>query len=140
MISLGDDPHVLVHELEDRFTKAEVLAPNAAFEALVGKVIQLIEQPQSAHELPLDVAGTAFQQRVWQALTRIPPGSTASYSEIAAAIGIPDGARAVARACAANRIAVAIPCHRVVRRDGLSGGYRWGVQRKQTLLAREAKA
>jgi AraC family transcriptional regulator of adaptative response/methylated-DNA-[protein]-cysteine methyltransferase len=100
----------------------------------------LVEAPELGLELPLDVRGTAFQQRVWQALREIPAGSSASYSEIAGRIGSPHSARAVAHACAANPLAVAIPCHRVVRSDGGLSGYRWGVERKRALLQREARA
>ncbi|MFV8751788.1 bifunctional DNA-binding transcriptional regulator/O6-methylguanine-DNA methyltransferase Ada [Nannocystaceae bacterium ST9] len=141
-IWFGDDPSELAHELERRFPRARLLGADAEFEALVAMVIGLVEQPgrveQAASRLPLDIRGTAFQQRVWQALSEIPPGTTASYSAIAASIGAPESVRAVARACAANALAVAIPCHRVVRRDGDLSGYRWGVERKRELLAREA--
>lgn len=137
-ISLGEDPDVLVRQLQDRFPRAELLGADAQFEALVATVIGFVEQPATALSLPLDVRGTAFQQRVWQALGEIPPGVTASYAEIAARIGAPAAVRAVAGACASNTLAVAIPCHRVVRRDGSLGGYRWGVARKQALLEREA--
>lgn len=139
MVTLGDDPEALLNEFEDRFKNAELIGSDPTFEALVAQVIALVEQPSESHALPLDVAGTAFQQRVWDALTRIPPGSTASYSDIALAIGAPRSARAVARACAANTVAVAIPCHRVVRSDGSVGGYRWGVARKHRLLALETQ-
>ena len=109
-----------------------------AFEGLVARVIALVEEPALGHDLPLDVRGTAFQQRVWQALSGIPAGSTKSYTAVAVSMGAPGAARAVARACAANPLAVAIPCHRVVRRDGGLAGYRWGVERKAALLEREA--
>ena len=111
----------------------------AAFERLVARVIGVIEQPDIGIDLPLDVRGTAFQQRVWDALRAIPPGQTASYAQIAARIGSPKSVRAVAQACAANTLAVAIPCHRVVRSDGALSGYRWGVARKRALLSREGK-
>jgi AraC family transcriptional regulator of adaptative response/methylated-DNA-[protein]-cysteine methyltransferase len=137
-ILIGDDPDALVRELEDRFPRAELVGADAGFEAMVAKAVGLVERPDQGVELPLDVRGTAFQQRVWQALRAIPPGKTASYAEIAAAIGAPKAARAVAGACAANALAVAIPCHRVVRTDGALSGYRWGVERKRALLAREA--
>lgn len=137
-ISLGENPAELLRALEDRFVNAELIGGDPAFETLVGAVIAKLEQPSSALSLPLDVAGTAFQQRVWMALAKIPVGETASYSAIAKAIGSPRAARAVARACAANPVAVAIPCHRVVRESGQLGGYRWGVRRKQSLLKREA--
>jgi AraC family transcriptional regulator of adaptative response/methylated-DNA-[protein]-cysteine methyltransferase len=106
----------------------------------VAKVVALVEQPGHGFDLPLDIRGTAFQQRVWKALRQIPPGSTASYTDIAAKIGMPRAVRAVAQACGANELAVAIPCHRVVRNDGSLSGYRWGVERKRALLEREAHA
>jgi AraC family transcriptional regulator of adaptative response/methylated-DNA-[protein]-cysteine methyltransferase len=137
-ILLGDDPGVLVRELQDRFAKALLVGADAAFEALVAKVVGLVEAPRLGVDLPLDVRGTAFQQRVWRALTEIPAGSTASYAEVAAKIGAPKAVRAVAQACAANVLALAIPCHRVVRTDGALSGYRWGVERKRTLLERES--
>lgn len=139
-IALGDDPEELVHDLERRFPKARLVGADAAFEGLVAKVIGLVEHPNVGADLPLDIRGTAFQQRVWEALRKIPAGSTATYTEIAHAIGAPTAARAVARACATNAIAVAIPCHRVVRTDGDPSGYRWGIDRKRALLAREAKS
>ncbi len=137
-ISLGDDAELLLRELQDRFPRAELIGGDATFERLVAQVVGLIEAPNIGHDLPLDVRGTAFQQRVWQALRQIPPGETASYAQIAQRIGAPKSVRAVALACAANTLAVAIPCHRVVRSDGALSGYRWGVARKQALLAREA--
>ena len=137
-ILLGDDPEALVRELQDRFPKARLVGGDAGFEALVAQVVGLVEAPGRDLDLPLDVRGTAFQQRVWQALREIPAGSTASYAEIAAGIGAPRAVRAVAQACAANPVAVAIPCHRVVRADGALSGYRWGVERKRELLRREA--
>ncbi len=137
-ISLGDDPQVLVHDLQDRFPKAKLIGGEAAFEAWVAKAVGFVEAPRLGLALPLDIQGTAFQQRVWQALRDIPPGATVSYTEIAERIGAPKAARAVARACAENRIAVAIPCHRVVRSDGALSGYRWGIVRKRALLDREA--
>ena len=137
-ISLGDDPDALLRELQERFPRAELVGGDPGFERLVAQVVGLIAQPGIGHDLPLDVRGTAFQQRVWQALRRIPPGQTASYADIAARIGSPKAVRAVAQACAANTLAVAIPCHRVVRSDGALSGYRWGVARKRALLEREA--
>lgn len=139
-ILLGDDPHALAIDLQDRFPKAKLLGADTAYETLVAKVIGFIEAPRLGLDLPLDVRGTAFQQRVWQALRQIPAGTTRSYREIANTIGSPKSVRAVAGACAANAIAVAIPCHRVVRTDGNLSGYRWGVERKQALLHREAPA
>jgi AraC family transcriptional regulator of adaptative response/methylated-DNA-[protein]-cysteine methyltransferase len=138
-ISLGDNPDALVRDLQDRFVSARLIGGDASFEATVAQVVGLVETPNAAVDLPLDIRGTAFQQRVWQALCQIPAGETRSYGEIAAAIGAAKAVRAVARACADNPVAVAIPCHRVVRRDGALSGYRWGVERKATLLAREAK-
>jgi AraC family transcriptional regulator of adaptative response/methylated-DNA-[protein]-cysteine methyltransferase len=138
-ILLGDDPEPLTRELQDRFPRATLIGGDAEFEALVAKVVGLVEAPRLGLDLPLDVRGTAFQQRVWQALRSIPPGSTLSYTELARSIGAPRAVRAVARACAANRLAVAIPCHRVVRQDGGLSGYRWGVDRKRALLQREAR-
>lgn len=138
-ISLGDDPDALTHELQDRFPQAELIGADAAFERLVAQVIGLVDMPAQSHSLPLDVRGTAFQQRVWQALRDIPPGQTVSYTELAQRIGSPASVRAVARACASNTLAVAIPCHRVVRLNGDLSGYRWGVARKEALLAQEAK-
>ena len=139
-IALGDEPGSLVRELEDRFPKAELAGGEPEFESLVARVVGLVEAPAVGHDLPLDIRGTAFQQRVWQALREIPVGETVSYSRIASVIGSPKASRAVASACAANPLAVAIPCHRVVRSDGAPGGYRWGVERKQALLAREASS
>ena len=136
-ILLGDDPEALAHELQDRFPNATLLGGDAEFERLVAHVVGFVETPAQGLDLPLHVRGTAFQQRVWQALCRIPPGSTASYREIAERIGTPSATRAVAQACAANALAVAIPCHRVVRSDGELSGYRWGVERKRALLRRE---
>jgi AraC family transcriptional regulator, regulatory protein of adaptative response / methylated-DNA-[protein]-cysteine methyltransferase len=138
-IFLGDDPDYLVRYLQDRFPKANLIGGDRAFEDVIAKAIGLVEEPASSLDLPLDVRGTAFQHRVWQALRDIPAGSTATYSEIAERIGMPKAVRAVAGACAANKIAVAIPCHRVVRNDGSLSGYRWGVARKRALIAREAK-
>jgi AraC family transcriptional regulator, regulatory protein of adaptative response / methylated-DNA-[protein]-cysteine methyltransferase len=137
-IFLGDDPHTLARELQDRFPRATLIGGDAEFEQLVAQVVGFVEAPQVGLDLPLDVRGTVFQQRVWQALREIPAGSTASYTDIAARIGSPKSVRAVAQACAANPVAVAIPCHRVVRTDGGLSGYRWGVERKRTLLRREA--
>ena len=137
-ISLGDDPGALLRELQDRFPRADLVGGDAGFERLVAQVVGFVEAPRLGLDLPLDVRGTAFQQRVWDALRQIPPGSTASYAEIAARIGSPKSVRAVAQACASNVLAVAIPCHRVVCSDGGLSGYRWGVERKRALLQREA--
>jgi AraC family transcriptional regulator, regulatory protein of adaptative response / methylated-DNA-[protein]-cysteine methyltransferase len=137
-ILLSDDPEALVRQLQDRFPRASLIGDDRRFERLVSKVVGFVEDPHVGLDLPLDIRGTAFQQRVWQALRRIPIGTTASYAEIARRIGAPRAVRAVAQACGANPLAVAIPCHRVVRNDGALSGYRWGVERKRTLLAREA--
>jgi AraC family transcriptional regulator of adaptative response/methylated-DNA-[protein]-cysteine methyltransferase len=139
-ILLGDDPDALARDLQDKFPRATLIGGDAGFEELVAKVVGYVEAPGLGLDLPLDVRGTAFQQRVWQALREIPAGSTASYAEIAGRIGSPKAVRAVAHACARNTLAVAIPCHRVVRNDGGLSGYRWGVERKRALLQREARA
>jgi AraC family transcriptional regulator of adaptative response/methylated-DNA-[protein]-cysteine methyltransferase len=139
-IALGDDPDALARELQDRFPNARLIGGDAAFERLIARVVGFVEAPALGLDLPLDVRGTAFQQRVWQALRALPAGTTASYAEVAARIGAPKAVRAVAQACGANPLAVAIPCHRVVRTDGTLSGYRWGVERKRALLAREATA
>jgi AraC family transcriptional regulator of adaptative response/methylated-DNA-[protein]-cysteine methyltransferase len=136
-ILLGDDAAALRRDLAGRFSRAALVDGDRAFEDLVASVVALVEAPGRDPGLPLDVRGTAFQQRVWRALRAIPAGTTASYAEIARRIGAPTAARAVAGACAANPLAVAIPCHRVVRGDGDLGGYRWGLPRKRALLARE---
>ena len=138
-IALGDDADALTRELQDHFPRAELVGGDTDFERLVAQVVGLVEMPSQSHTLPLDIRGTAFQQRVWQALRDIPPGQTVSYTELAERIGSPASVRAVARACAANALAVAVPCHRVVRLDGSLSGYRWGVARKQALLTREAR-
>ena len=139
-ILLGDDADGLVRELQDRFPKAQLSGGDHGFEQWVAKAVGFVEAPALGLDLPLDLRGTAFQQRVWQALRAIPAGSTATYSEIAQRIGLPRAVRAVAHACASNPIAVAIPCHRVVRIDGSLAGYRWGIERKRALLAREKRA
>jgi AraC family transcriptional regulator of adaptative response/methylated-DNA-[protein]-cysteine methyltransferase len=138
-ILLGDDPEPLLRDLQDRFPKAQLIGADAAFEQQVAQVVGLIEAPSLGLQLPLDVRGTAFQERVWQALREIPPGSTVSYAELAARIGAPKAVRAVGSACGANPLAVAIPCHRVLRSDGALSGYRWGLERKRALLLREAQ-
>jgi AraC family transcriptional regulator of adaptative response/methylated-DNA-[protein]-cysteine methyltransferase len=137
-ILLGDDPDELVRNLQDRFPKAHLIGGDPVFEALVARVVGLVEAPRIGLDLPLDVRGTAFQQRVWQALREIPAGATAGYAEIARRLGSPQAARAVAAACAANNLAISIPCHRVIRIDGALSGYAWGVERKRALLDREA--
>ena len=139
-IQFGEDPDALVRGLQDRFPRAELVGGDADFETLVARVVGMVEAPAKRADLPLDVKGTAFQERVWRALRDIPAGATESYAAIAARIGRPKAVRAVAQACAANPAAVAIPCHRVVRNDGGLSGYRWGVERKAALLAREARS
>ncbi|SBW13265.1 methylated-DNA-[protein]-cysteine S-methyltransferase [Brucella sp. 10RB9215] len=139
-IFMGDDPQGLIHDLEKRFPKANLIGADRNFENLVAEVVGFVEAPGIGLDLPLDLRGTAFQQRVWRALCEIPAGETVSYTEIAERIGAPRAVRAVAQACAANKIAVAVPCHRVVRNDGGISGYRWGVERKRDLLERERKA
>jgi AraC family transcriptional regulator of adaptative response/methylated-DNA-[protein]-cysteine methyltransferase len=138
-ILLGGDPDRLVQELQDRFPKANLIGADREYEALVARVVGFIEDPEQGLDLPLDIRGTAFQQRVWRALKDIPVGRTISYAELAGRIGSPKAVRAVAGACAANNIAVAIPCHRVVRHDGSISGYAWGVDRKRALIAKEAR-
>ncbi|MBP2299002.1 bifunctional DNA-binding transcriptional regulator/O6-methylguanine-DNA methyltransferase Ada [Azospirillum picis] len=138
-ITLGEDPDALVRDLQERFPKAELIGGDAAFEAMVAQVVGFVEAPGTGLDLPLDIGGTAFQQRVWQALRAVPPGRTVTYTDIARAIGAPAAVRAVGAACGANPIAVAIPCHRVVRTDGALAGYRWGVERKRALLRRESE-
>ena len=139
-VLIGDSPENLVNDLQDRFPKANLIGNESGYEEMVAKVVGLIEAPSVGLDLPLDIRGTAFQRRVWNALQQIPVGTTASYADIAKQIGMPKSVRAVAQACAANSIAVAIPCHRVVKSDGQLSGYRWGVERKRTLLEREARA
>jgi AraC family transcriptional regulator of adaptative response/methylated-DNA-[protein]-cysteine methyltransferase len=139
-VFLGDDPDRLARELQDRFPKANFAPADAPFAARVAQVIAFVEEPRLGLRLPLDIRGTAFQQRVWDALTRVPAGTSATYAEIAHAIGAPRAVRAVAQACAANPVAVAIPCHRIVRTDGRLSGYRWGVERKQALRDREGSS
>lgn len=138
-ILMGDDPDRLARDLQDQFPNANLVGADANFEQIIAKVVGLVEAPGLGLDLPLDVQGTAFQERVWQALRDIPVGTTASYAEIAQRIGMPKAVRAVAQACGANHLAVAIPCHRVVRSDGNLSGYRWGVERKRQLLDRERK-
>jgi AraC family transcriptional regulator of adaptative response/methylated-DNA-[protein]-cysteine methyltransferase len=139
-ISMGDDPDLLLRGLQDQFPHATLIGGDAHYEAQIAAVVGFVEAPAIGLHLPLDVRGTAFQQRVWKALREIPAGKTTSYQDVARKIGAPRAVRAVASACAANTIAVAIPCHRVVRRDGSLSGYRWGIERKRALLDREADA
>jgi AraC family transcriptional regulator of adaptative response/methylated-DNA-[protein]-cysteine methyltransferase len=137
-VLMGDDPAVLVRDLQDRFPKAHLVGGDDRFNKTVSRVIACIEAPRTGFDLPLDVRGTAFQQKVWQALRQIPEGKTVSYSDIAERIGLPKAVRAVAQACGANALAVVIPCHRVLRNDGALSGYRWGIDRKKALLLKEA--
>jgi AraC family transcriptional regulator, regulatory protein of adaptative response / methylated-DNA-[protein]-cysteine methyltransferase len=137
-ILLGSTAAALLQELADRFPGAALVEAPATLAVEIKKVVAFVESPGTAFDLPLDLRGSAFQQQVWQALREIPAGSTASYSDIASRIGRPRAVRAVAVACAANILAVAIPCHRVVRRDGTSSGFRWGLERKHELLRRES--
>lgn len=137
-ILLGDEPETLVRNLQDSFPHANLIGGDQAYERLVAEVVGFVESPRTGLNLPLDIRGTAFQQRVWQALRRIPPGTKLSYAELAQRVGAPRAIRAVASACAANKLAVVIPCHRVVRTDGGLSGYRWGIERKQALQERES--
>src|ERR1700724_3061804 len=139
-VLMADDPLQLVRDLQDQFPTADLVGGESGYEDLVAKVIGLIERPGAGLDLPLHIRGTAFQRRVWKALQQIPVGTTASYADVAKAIGMPKAVRAVAQACGANTLAVAIPCHRVIRNDGALSGYRWGVERKRALLDREAQA
>ena len=134
-LTLGDDPATLVADLRDRFPAVAPGGPD--LDDLTEAAVRTVDGPTVGHELPLDVRGTAFQKRVWAELRRIPPGETATYTDIAGRLGQPTAARAVAGACAANPVAVVVPCHRVVRTDGSLSGYRWGVGRKAELLRRE---
>ena len=136
-ILLGDDPERLLRSLQDRFPKAKLIGADHDYEALVARVVGLVEAPRIGLDLPLDIRGTVFRQRAWQALREIPAGATVSYAEIARRIGAPRAIRAVASACAANNLAVAIPCHRVIRNDGSLSSYAWGVERQRALLDRE---
>ncbi|WP_175142463.1 bifunctional transcriptional activator/DNA repair enzyme AdaA [Achromobacter dolens] len=139
-IALHEDPEQLVRNLQDRFKAARLIGADREFEQWMAAVVGFVENPAVGLHLPLDVRGTAFQRRVWEALREIPVGTTATYTDIAERIGSPRSVRAVARACATNNIALAIPCHRVVRTDGSLAGYRWGIERKRELIEREAKA
>lgn len=136
-ILLGDDSDQLVRDLYGRFPNAHFVDVDTTYEHLIAHVVGFLESPSKGLDLPLDIQGTAFQQRVWDALRKIPAGTTVTYSDIAKRIGKPDSVRAVANACGANPLAVAIPCHRVIRSDSSESGYRWGVERKRALLKRE---
>jgi AraC family transcriptional regulator of adaptative response/methylated-DNA-[protein]-cysteine methyltransferase len=139
-ITIGDGPDALIHDLAYRFPKANLIGGDGAFNLVLTKIVGLVENPATGLDLQLDLSGTPFQKRVWKAVRDIPAGSTATYTQIAERIGMPKAVRAVAAACAANKIAVGIPCHRVVRNDRALSGYRWGVDRKRELLARESRS
>lgn len=139
-IEFGDRAEELMTQVQNRFANAQFQAADADFDTWVDQVIAFVETPQQELNLPLDIQGTAFQQRVWSILQTIPAGSTATYTEVAQCLGNPKAVRAVARACASNQIAVAIPCHRVIGSKGALTGYRWGLERKQALLARESSS
>ncbi|MDX1803555.1 MAG: methylated-DNA--[protein]-cysteine S-methyltransferase, partial [Alcanivorax sp.] len=138
-ISLGDDRPALLHALQAQFPQAQLEQNHDHLGDSLQQVLSLLDRPSTRLSLPLDIRGTAFQQRVWDALQALPVGSTISYQQLAQQLGMPRGSRAVARACAANRLALVIPCHRVVRKDGALAGYRWGSERKRALLAREQR-
>ncbi len=138
-ILFGENPEELESDLQRRFPRATLELGDSEFTQTLSEVIAFVEAPAKGLDLPLDIRGTAFQQRVWQALQSIPAGQTASYRDVAERIGSPKAVRAVAGACAANALAVVVPCHRVVRNDGGLSGYRWGVERKRVLLEKEAK-
>jgi len=140
MTGLGDDRDSLAAALRQRFPGAAVIADDAELKQWADRIVRFITAPEQNLDLPLDIRGTAFQARVWRALRKIPLGKTASYTEIAASLGRPKAVRAVAQACAANKLALIVPCHRVIRSDGELGGYRWGLERKRALLARERAA
>jgi AraC family transcriptional regulator of adaptative response/methylated-DNA-[protein]-cysteine methyltransferase len=140
MTALGDDRDSLAAALRERFPRAELVAEDAGLKEWADRIVRFITAPEQNLDLPLDIRGTAFQARVWRALQKIPLGKTASYTEIAARLGQPKAVRAVAQACAANKLALVVPCHRVIRSDGELGGYRWGLERKRALLARERAA
>ncbi|MBE0583112.1 MAG: methylated-DNA--[protein]-cysteine S-methyltransferase, partial [Desulfofustis sp.] len=139
-IELGDDRQAVSAQLRHHFPKAELEEAGPEFSTVVAEVIALLETPPRTVDLPLDIQGTAFQQQVWQVLRQIPPGSTLSYGEVARRLGRPRAVRAVAGACAANKLAVVVPCHRVIGSDGALSGFRWGIKRKRTLLQRESAA
>ena len=138
-IELGDDPNGLINHFQERFKNAEIVGADVEFEKIIAHVIGLVENPRQKFSLPLDIQGTIFQQKVWNILQKIPVGKTKTYSEVAKTLGNPSAVRAVGSACARNKIAVVIPCHRVIKNDGSLAGYRWGVERKLSLLTRERK-
>jgi AraC family transcriptional regulator of adaptative response/methylated-DNA-[protein]-cysteine methyltransferase len=137
-ILFGDDRRALTRDLRQRFPRAELVEDAAALATTFARIVRFVDSPAAGIDLPLDVGGTAFQQRVWRAIKQIPAGATVSYADIARNIDAPKSVRAVAQACGANTLALAIPCHRVVRSDGALSGYRWGINRKRALLEREA--
>lgn len=136
-ILMGDDEGALVEELTERFPRAQLMQDEAELSAALDSVQTMLADPRNGLDWPLDPLGTEFQLQVWEALRQVPPGQTVSYTDLASRIGKPDAVRAVASACAANPLAVAVPCHRVIRSDGALSGYRWGAERKQSLLNRE---
>jgi len=136
-IMVGDDPEMLVSDLQNQYPNDAIQVADKD-EGLVAQVVDLIDRPESPAQLPLDIRGTEFQMKVWDALQNVPPGSTVSYASLARQIGAPDEVQAVSQACAANPLAVAIPCHRAVHAEGELAGYRWGIDRKRALLTREA--
>lgn len=136
-ITIGTDAKILLQDLQRRFPKAKLLKGDTECSKTTAAVIRFAEKPTSRFSIPLEMHGTAFQQQVWRALQKIPLGKTSSYAAIAKSIGKPRAVRAVAQACGANSIAIAIPCHRVIRTDGSLSGYRWGIERKAALLERE---
>jgi AraC family transcriptional regulator of adaptative response/methylated-DNA-[protein]-cysteine methyltransferase len=137
-MEFGDDPEIMKDQFRSRFSNAHIVDEDPEFRDWLDEVLNFIETPEIGLDLPLDIQGTAFQRRVWDALRQVSAGTTVSYRELADRIGSPNSARAVAKACATNRVPVAIPCHRVVRQDGGLGGYKWGIERKQALLDRGA--
>ena len=136
-IEFGDDAEILPEQVQARFPKAQLKKADVAFKTLLKEVVEFIESPQKTFEVPLDIQGTAFQQQVWQVLRQIKPGETVSYTDVAERMGKPSAVRAVASACASNKLAVVIPCHRVISKSGKTSGYRWGAERKEKLLQRE---
>ena len=139
-VYLGDADAKLVDELREEYPKAEISSAGDSFELWVKEIVQRVEGNPPRLELPLDLQATAFQRRVWQELQRIPRGSTRTYTQVARALGNPKAVRAVARACATNPVSIVVPCHRVIREDGSLAGYRWGLSRKEQLLAQERAA
>jgi AraC family transcriptional regulator of adaptative response/methylated-DNA-[protein]-cysteine methyltransferase len=139
-VYLGDAESTLIAELREEYPRAEITPAADSFQRWVREIVQRIEGKQPRMELPLDLQATAFQRRVWQELQRIPRGRTRTYSQVARSLGQPKAVRAVARACATNPVSIVVPCHRVIREDGTLAGYRWGISRKEQLLAQERAA